>query len=506
MTRCESCFAPETEGPLCTSCAKLVRSDIAMPLGARLQHGRYLLGRTLGDPGGFGVTYLGWDASLERRVAIKEYFPRHLVSRSRTDASASPIGGSSVDDYAAGLEGFLDEARRLAKLDHPDIVKVHDYCEANGTGYLVMNYYEGRDLRQHAERAGGTVDWQEAVSVMLPVLDGLAEVHSAGLIHRDIKPANIYLANLPDGKLRPILIDFGAARWATTTHELTSILTEGYAPLEQYPGCGPQGPYTDIYAAAATLHAVIVGRVPASAPSRLTHAYVPHLTDQVPGVPRRVGDAVEQAMSIQFDDRPQSAAEFARSLRAAAGVVNSRVIAPAPAPREASHKEPASGAEPGARSAVSHDTPTVPLTAASAQPVPGSPAGAAVRRSRSILIGYAVAAIAVVTAVALYVMEGGGRSAPEREGTADAAIRAEAAPHAIASRSALDAGDWGKAMSAAASLRTLALRVDAAESLRNELATRADSIAAVIATACPEDRAIRLRRESNVPACPVRAW
>src|SRR3990172_5719698 len=278
MDRCPSCFEPSGGGALCAGCSARSRGETALPLGHSLREGRYRIGRTLGDPGGFGITYLGWDFRL-------------------------------------GLEGFLNEARRLAKLDHPNIVKVHDYCEAHGTGYLVMNYYEGRDLSHYAKTQGGRLGWQEAMKLSVPLLDGLAEVHRAGLIHRDIKPANVYLAASPDGKGRPILIDFGAARWAATSHELTAILTEGFAPLEQYPGCGPQGPWTDIYAVAATIYALIAGQVPPSAPSRLAGAYVSHLTDLVAGVPRRLGDALEFGLAIQSEERPRSAEEVAPLLR-----------------------------------------------------------------------------------------------------------------------------------------------------------------------------------------------
>jgi hypothetical protein len=506
MARCESCFEPVASGAVCAACAARTRSDIALPLGAQLQHGRYLIGRTLGDPGGFGVTYLGWDTSLERRVAIKEYFPKHLVTRAPGHTDPTPTGGSASDDYTAGLQGFLDEARRLARLDHPDIVKVHDYCEAFGTGYLVMSYYEGHDLRTHVERAGGTLDWQEAVSIMLPLLDGLAEVHRAGLIHRDIKPANVYLATLPDGRLRPILIDFGAARWATTTHELTSILTEGYAPLEQYPGCGPQGTYTDVYAAAATLYAVVSGRVPATAPSRLTHAYVAHLSDQVPGVPRRVGDAVEQALAIQAEDRPQSAEEFSRGLRAAAGVVTSRLIAPAPGGRGV---PAAAGAPPAARTA-----PTVPPTVADAStPTEVMPRPAALR-PRGGLIGYGVALAAVIVAVAMYVVNqprttpsGDAQArAPSTAGDSAANLEPRADGYLRDARAALAKAEYASAMASAGALHDLSLRPDAPTASRASWSAGAESIAAEIGSACATDLELNRRRGVAMPPCPARPW
>ncbi|MBI2796917.1 MAG: protein kinase [Gemmatimonadetes bacterium] len=322
--RCASCFTELAEDGLCAKCEGRERSEIALPLRQTLREGRYYVGRTLGDPGGFGMTYLGWDSALQRKVALKEYFPWRTAMRVPNSSQAQPMSQSVTSDYKTGLQGFLDEARRLAALDHQNVVKVLDYLEANGTGYIMMPFYEGQDLGSYLEERGGKLPWREVVDIMLPLLDGLQQVHDAGLIHRDIKPGNIYLAKGARGEARPILIDFGAARWATSTHELTAILTEGFAPLEQYPGCGAQGPTTDIYAVAATAYALISGRVPATAPARTAGFNVQPLHELAPDVPLVVSEAIDCGLSLKPDDRPQRASVFARMLRdAASGTVKS---------------------------------------------------------------------------------------------------------------------------------------------------------------------------------------
>jgi serine/threonine protein kinase len=415
------------------------------------------------------------------------------------------VSQSAQPDYEAGLKGFLDEARRLAGLDHPNIVKVHDYCEAFGTGYLVMSYYEGRDLRQHTEAAGGRLDWQEATNLVLPMLDGLAEVHRLGLIHRDIKPANTYLARRADGKTVPILIDFGAARWTTSTKELTAILTEGFAPLEQYPGCGPQGPFTDVYATAATLYAVISGSSPASAPSRLASSYVSHLTDQVPGVPRRLGDAVEQAMSIQSEDRPQSAAEFARLLRAALPQVGSR---PAPQTGQApavKGDEDRTVVAPrvelqGARTApIGDGVPTTRPTPEPKKPFPKAIVGIAA----VVLIAAAVVVPKLMSRPENTVPPPGPVK-PDPSSAVTAQLESEAMRHFQDAQAALAAGEYASAMKAAGAMHTLAVRADWTEQARGIWGPRADSLASVVVSGCPADPA--RKRETNPPPCPARTW
>lgn len=499
-------------------CAPISSEIASLPVGVDLRSGRYRIGRTLGSPGGFGITYLAWDDRLERRVAIKEYFPRQGTARAADGISAQPQSVSSAADFRVGLEGFLNEARRLAKLDHPNIVKVHDYCEAHGTGYLVMSYYEGADLSEHVQRAGGRLEWREALVLITPVLDGLAAVHASGLIHRDIKPANVYLASAGHAHSRSILIDFGAARWATTTHELTAVLTEGFAPLEQYPGCGPQGAFTDVYATAATLYSVLSGQVPASAPSRLAGSYVPNLSDLGHGIPRRVADAIEYGLSVAVEERPQTATEFARLLRAAdpsANPTSGGGMRISPSSVGATMTHPSATSTAFGDEAIATTRPIAPRPAE--RPAPA-------RSGNWLILG--VLCIVLAAVGGLMWMLAGGRtdaappvSATAETGTVDLGVRVPTSATEPTSatndiraafdsaRSRLAAGDY------AASMTELGRAHDAASTLRGlspiartALDTRLDSLADVILTACKAERELLSRRGENRKPCSARPW
>lgn len=517
-SRCRSCFEPSEQPGLCDSCREQARSPIALPLAMAIADGRYLIGKTLGEPGGFGVTYLGWDASLERRIAIKEYFPQQLATRTAENPTPNPTSAAAANDFSVGLAGFLDEARRLAKLDHPNIVKVLDYCEANGTGYLVMNYYEGCDLREFLARRGARLDWRQALGLILPLLDGLAEVHRAGLIHRDIKPANIYVASVADGSTRPILIDFGAARWASSTHELTAVLTEGFAPLEQYPGCGPQGPFTDVYAVAATTYNIIVGALPPSAPARLSRAVLPHLSEQMPGVPRSLGDAIVAGMAIMAEDRVQSAVELATQFRMALGAVTAEAGAPV---LDASSM------------ATKHIPPTRRAVPAAE---PASAAGATRGSVRSVLLGVGVLVALIV--VFLLTQQRGDRAAPGANGAngapatsarpkiepskssdgssagrgsvnptrSVAELVASVSNHRASAARAIDAGEYPTAMRHALAIHTAAVAPEVPEPSQRDWRRVSDSLATLIVTACGAERDLVLKRGVSAPACPTRSW
>ena len=218
--------------------------------GARLEE--FEFERELGA-GGFGVTYLAHDVSLDRRVAVKEYFPLHWGSR-RGDGSVGPRSVAQSDDYAWGLSRFLEEARILAQpgLRHANLVQVYRIIEGNGTAYLVTEFVEGRTLQAALDSEG---PWREdrVRGLLFGLLDGLTAVHGVELLHRDIKPANVML-RAPEET--PVLIDFGAARYASgeKSGTLTDVLTPGYAPLEQYHTRGRQGAWTDVYALGAVAY------------------------------------------------------------------------------------------------------------------------------------------------------------------------------------------------------------------------------------------------------------
>lgn len=233
-----------------------------------LQPGRelhwYRIEEVLGQ-GGFGITYLAYDANLARQVAIKEYLPLELAVRD-ADANVHPVSSAQAERYQWGLERFIVEARTLARFEHPAIVRVQSVFEANNTAYMVMEFQRGESLQQVLDRTR-TLPEDKLIALLDPLLDGLAVIHEQGFIHRDIKPANIFVRE--DGQ--SVLLDFGSARQALGQHtqHLTSVVSPGYAPFEQYYSRGDrQGPWTDIYGLGATLYRCIAGIVPMAAIDR----------------------------------------------------------------------------------------------------------------------------------------------------------------------------------------------------------------------------------------------
>lgn len=302
---CPGCFQSKDESTVCPHCGYNEadrRAPIVLPYRTLL-NGQYLVGKVLGKPGGFGITYLGCDIHLQTKVAIKEYLPRELASR---DTDRSTVVAHSREDgdlFRFGLDQFLQEARTLARFDHPNIVRVRSFFEQNGTGYLVMDYLEGVTLAEHIQSSGGRLSENQALELIMHVLDGLREVHSKGFLHRDIKPQNIYLTTSG----RPILLDFGAARLAMgeRSKSLSIVLTPGFAPYEQYHRRGEQGPWTDIYACGATLYYLVTGQVPADAAERVAQDELEPAHIVEPSVSPRLGSIIASAMSLKAEDRPQ---------------------------------------------------------------------------------------------------------------------------------------------------------------------------------------------------------
>ena len=234
----------------------------ALPAGYRLQN--YRIENVLGV-GGFGVTYLASHATLGHRVAIKEYLPNEFAVRDGTTVYAKST--SDRTDFEWGLARFLDEAKTLARFEHRNVVRVRDYFEANHTAYIVMDYEDGEPLDRLLDRHG-TLTEAQLRRVLLPVVDGLREVHAAGFLHRDIKPSNVFVRREDES---PVLLDFGAARQALgrKSRSLTAVASAGYSPPEQYESEGEQGAWTDIYALSALCYRAIRGESPVEAPRRL---------------------------------------------------------------------------------------------------------------------------------------------------------------------------------------------------------------------------------------------
>ncbi|MFM7027972.1 MAG: protein kinase domain-containing protein [Chakrabartia sp.] len=276
----------------------------------------YRLDQVLGQ-GGFGITYLATDLSLDQRVAIKEYFPREFAVRDSTRMVLPSGKQEDHDNFAWGLARFREEARTLARFSHPNIIAVRRLFEANGTSYIVMDFCEGEPLDAVITRDAPLAP-KLLERVFLALLDGLEHVHDAGVMHRDIKPANIFIR--ADGS--PVLLDFGAARQAFVSHSrsMTSLATAHYAAFEQYSTKGKQGAWTDIYGLSATLYHAATGEKPQDAPDRVMQDRLVPLTQRPAGrYPANMLGAIDAGLAIRPENRPQRVAQWRELLGSAAG-------------------------------------------------------------------------------------------------------------------------------------------------------------------------------------------
>jgi len=283
-------------------------SRLALVAGTTLQE--YRIEWTLGV-GGFGITYLATDTNLEMQVALKEYFPSDLVRR-EFDGKVRVKQHDEEPAFLEGRDKFLTECRTLAKFNHPNVVKVSRFFQANDTAYMVMNYESGDSFKGWLGQAG-KIDEQQLLRMFLPLLDGLDVVHQTGFLHRDIKPANIFVRK--DDSL--VLLDFGAARHAIGNHSrsLTTIVTPGYAPFEQYHSHGKQGPWTDIYALGGVLYWAVTGNKPVEAPARIKSDGMVSATSAAQGrFSPSVLAAIDWALMPDENKRPKSIAEFRHAL------------------------------------------------------------------------------------------------------------------------------------------------------------------------------------------------
>ncbi len=268
--------------------------------------------------GGFGITYLARDLNLDMLVAVKEFLPQDFASR-KNDSTVHPRTEQQSDLYNWGLERFVAEARILAKFTHPNIVRVLSVFEQNNTAYMVMEYARGQHLANiYGKQANFTE--KDYLDIFIPICDGLALVHGEGFIHRDIKPENIYLSN----DNIPLLLDFGSARQSigTKTKALTSLVTYGYAPFEQYnEGTDKQGPWTDIYSLGASIYRGITGDKPEDALSRGSHLledgkdpYQPVSISAAGRFSEHFLLAVDNALTFKANRRPQHIMRWADML------------------------------------------------------------------------------------------------------------------------------------------------------------------------------------------------
>ncbi|MCC0007880.1 MAG: protein kinase [Hyphomicrobiaceae bacterium] len=278
---------------------------IALPAGTELV-GDYRIERVLGA-GGFGITYLADEMALDRAVTIKEYFPSDFAARNASH-EAVPRSQDCSKDYRWGLDRFIEEAQTLARFDHPNIVRVYRYFRANNTGYMVLQWEEGKSLKTWLKELKRAPRQNELDEIIAPLLDALELIHKADFLHRDIAPDNVIVRKSG----APVLIDFGSARGEIAAHSKTvsALVKPGYSPYEQYAETTrQQGPWTDIYALAATIYHAVTGKRPPDAPSRMVHdEFVPAREAALSAYRASFLAAIDRALSLEIRDRPQSVA------------------------------------------------------------------------------------------------------------------------------------------------------------------------------------------------------
>ncbi len=282
---------------------------MALPEGAVLA-GQFIIEEVLGQ-GGFGITYRAKDHKTGDTVAVKEYFPDTMVSR--TETTVVPFTGEREENFKYGLDCFLREAETLAKyVDNEGIVSIRSYFEENGTAYFVMDFVDGVSFDQYIKDKGDKIDFEDAKNVLLPIMDALGAVHKDGIVHRDVTPDNIYITK--DGSIK--LLDFGAARYSIgdKSRSLDVVLKHGYAPKEQYTRHGKQGPFTDIYTVGVCFYRAITGKLPTDSIDRLDEDDVVLPSTLGVKIEPHEEEAILKAMAIQPADRFKSMEEFKTTL------------------------------------------------------------------------------------------------------------------------------------------------------------------------------------------------
>ena len=287
-----------------------MEEDGTLSIGTRL--GEFEI-RGLVGVGGFGIVYRAFDHDLEREVAIKEYMPGLLASRT-VGGQVQARGRTHAETFEAGRRSFMLEAKMLARFDHPALVKVFRFWEGNGTAYMVMPLYTGQTLAQALKQLPGPPTETWLMGVLVPLLGALEALHSQQIFHRDVAPDNILL--LRNG--RPVLLDFGAARQVISdrTQTLTAILKPNYAPIEQYAEVPNlrQGPWTDLYALGAVVYASLTGKPPPPAAARTVQDDLVPLADVAARLEAEHGQrysatflgAWQQTLAVRPNERPQS--------------------------------------------------------------------------------------------------------------------------------------------------------------------------------------------------------
>ena len=429
VRRCMKCMHPLTAGEtVCPECGRAYGSvnaeSFALKPGTILE-GKYLVGEMLGQ-GGFGITYIGFDLLLEQKVAIKEYYPMSTGMVSR-DGHSTVVWSSAMMGKTGtqkGFDSFLKEARKMAKLGGiPGVVGVKSVFIQNETAYIVMDFIEGETLLKKLQK-NGPMDFDSCVKLMTPIMQALSEVHEHGIIHRDISPDNIMVR--PDGKL--ILLDLGAAKDLDiqgndgSVQSSQMVAKHGFSPIEQYSKSGKVGPWTDIYAMAATIYYCCTGILPPPATDRTiddTLACQPLLT-------QAQFDILADCMHMRPQDRPQSMDTLLQMLTHPQGEVKAeppKVIPEVEPPKPVETK--AAPPKPMETEPVVQKTPPINPEAQPTQP-PRHDAEPKRPLSKWLIPG--VAAVVAVIALAISIGSGGKKSSPSVKAPAAQAAATEPAP------------------------------------------------------------------------------
>jgi serine/threonine protein kinase len=396
-------------------------SGNGLPVGTYL--GEFEITAEIGE-GGFGVVYMAYDHSLQRRVALKEYMPSSLAARS-TQNLVSVKSERHRETFQAGLKSFINEARLLASFDHPSLVKVYRFWEANGTAYMVMPFYEGKTLKDTLRELAGPPDEPWLRRLLAPLTEALLVIHHEQCYHRDIAPDNVMMLA---GSNRPLLLDFGAARRVIgdMTQALTVILKPGYAPVEQYaeiPGM-KQGPWTDVYALAAVVYFAILRKTPPPSVGRLLNdTYVPLVQAAAGRYSESFLAAIDRALIVKPEERTQSIEQLREELGLGTSPPGD-VYTTQPLPPSAGvpPRPPASAGT----VAASRPAAPAPVAAPTAPPAPAAPAA----RKSGAMIAAGVVALGAAAFGAYSWLAPAPRPAP-------APVVAETAPPAAAPASEL---------------------------------------------------------------------
>ena len=324
---CYGCFSEKEPGAVCPHCGfseNAERAYLAVPLGSILD-GRYLIGKVLGI-GGFGITYLGYDLTLDYKVAVKEYLPSGFATRAEDHYKLTVTSSSQQQAYDEGLDKFLSEARTLAKLHGThNVVSVQDFFKENNTAYFVMEYVDGESLKDYLDKTGGRISYEAASNILLPIMKALSEVHAHGVIHRDISPDNISITSSGE----PKLLDFGAARSAYAENKSVSvILKHGLAPIEQYSNHGKLGPWTDVYAMGATFYRCITGILPPESVERIHADTIKTPSSMGIVIPPNAELALMKALAVNPESRFASIDQFIDALKGNTAVSTAPVQQP----------------------------------------------------------------------------------------------------------------------------------------------------------------------------------